>query len=108
MSKQVKLTLNCEFKRCYYRGKYKVSPLLICYVLKNRQGKIRIGITASKKVGNAVLRNRARRVISAAARDVLAEFSGGYDIVFVARKDTPQAKSYDIAKSMKKLLNQLL
>ena len=103
-----KLTLNCEFKRAYYKGKYKASPLLVTYVLKNRRKKIRYGVTTSKKVGNAVLRNRARRVINAAAREVLPSLSGSYDIVFVARSATPGAKSQDVRRVMQSHLEKLL
>ena len=40
-----------------------VSPVVVTYVLKNRAGTVRVGITTSKKIGGAVQRNRARRVI---------------------------------------------
>lgn len=106
--KKKRLTLNCEFKRAYYKGSYKAAPLLITYVLKNRKSCTRYGITTSKKVGNAVMRNRARRVIRAAARQALEGVPKGYDIVFVARAATPAAKSQEIYAVMKKQLDKLL
>jgi len=49
---------------------------------------IRVGFTASKKVGNAVARNRAKRRLRALARAVLAtEGRAGWDYVLVARRD---------------------
>ena len=63
------------------------------YVRKNRAGSCRIGITASKKIGNAVERNRSRRVIRAAFRAVLPQVDGKWDIVFVARNKTKYLKS---------------
>lgn len=62
-----------------------------------------MGITASKKIGGAVQRNRARRVIRAAA-EMLPELQGGYDIVFVARTKTIRTKSTEINNTMERLL----
>ena len=50
---------------------------------------IRVGYTASKKVGGAVVRNRARRRLRALAREVIAqEAAAGYDYVLIARAET--------------------
>ncbi len=68
--------------------------------MKNRAGICRIGITTSKKIGNAVERNRARRVIRAAYRSIETEICGNYDFVFVARSKTIFTKSGDLAKVM--------
>lgn len=55
-------------------------------------GLIRLGLTASKKVGGAVQRNRARRRLREAARQLLPEFGlAGVDYVLVARQQTPVA-----------------
>lgn len=97
------LKKNSEFRRAYARGKAYADPALITYVVKNRAGVCRMGITASKKIGNAVERNRARRVIRAAA-EMLGEFEAGYDLVFVARTKTVFRKSTDIRRVMKKQL----
>ncbi len=99
----VKLNLNKDFRRLYGRGKSQVHPLLVTYIIPNRRGVIRYGITTGKKVGGAVERNRARRVIEAAVRENLKSVEcGGADIVFVARTKTVAAKSYDVAAAMKK------
>ena len=50
------LTKNKEFSRIYARGKSYIHPNLVLYVAKNRLGYTRIGLTATKKVGHAVLR----------------------------------------------------
>ena len=63
-----------------------------------------MGITTSKKIGNAVERNRARRIIRAAFRDNLPDIKGGYDLVFVARTRTKFLKSTDISAIMAKHL----
>ena len=52
---------NSEFGRVYARGKSYVNPALVLYVLKTRGRNTRVGLTATKKIGHAVQRNRARR-----------------------------------------------
>ena len=54
------LNKNWHFNRVYSRGKSYVHPHVVLYVAKNRLGYTRIGLTATKKVGHAVQRNRAR------------------------------------------------
>ena len=103
MQKYITLKENSDFNRVYYRGKSKAKPALVVYSLKNRVGVCRIGITTSKKIGNAVERNRSRRIIRAAFQSVIKEhnFEGkGYDFVFVARTKTKFLKSTHIEKAM--------
>ena len=94
-------TRNCEFARAYARGKSYVHPYVVLYVNKNRAGCTRVGLTASKKVGNAVTRNRARRVMRAALSEVLRGDVGRYDIVLVARGLTPKLKSTKLVPVLK-------
>jgi ribonuclease P protein component len=98
------LTRNNEFSRTYHRGKSFVHPHVVVYVNKNRVGHTRIGLTATKKIGNAVTRNRARRVMRAALCQVLPGDVGPVDIVLVARHATPRLKSQRLAVTLQKLL----
>lgn len=97
---------NNEFSRCYRRGKSYVHPKLVLYVNKNRLGYTRVGLTATKKIGGAVQRNRARRVIRAGLFEVLPYNVGSYDLVFVARGQTVRSKSGELAKAAESLLRQ--
>lgn len=98
---------NRDFQRLYHKGKSAVSPVLVAYVLKNRLRATRYGITTGKKVGNAVRRSRARRVIRAAYSSLYPELGEGFDIVFVARAKTPYVKSTTVEKSMRDCLTKL-
>ena len=100
MAKIVTLNRNNEFRRLYSRGRSYTNPALVTYVLKNRAGICRIGITCSKKIGNAVERNRSRRIIMAAFSSIADEVNQNYDIVFVSRVRTRSLKSTQIAKIM--------
>lgn len=99
------LTRNNDFVRAYTRGKAYVNSQAVLYVNKNRAGKTRVGIVSSKKIGNAVTRNRARRVLRAALWQIMPKEIGGYDIVVVARGQTAKCKSWQVAKALKKLFN---
>lgn len=112
---RVVLNKNRDFTRLYSKGKYYVSPGLVTYVMKNKapsrnvngillRKAVRVGITTSKKIGGAVQRNRSRRVISAAYRELAGELTPGWDIVFVARSRTCHMKSTEIKKSMREHL----
>ena len=71
-------------------------------------GAIGIGFTASKKVGNAVTRNRARRRLREAARRLLPEFGvAGADYVLVARQSTPEAPWPALLDDLKSALIRL-
>ena len=98
------LKTNSDFRRAYARGKSYTNPALVMYVRKNRAGSCRIGITASKKIGNAVQRNRARRIIREAFRQINLPLKGHYDLVFVARTKTVYKKSTEIYDIMLPML----
>ncbi len=101
-----KLKLNKEFRRVYGRGKSNVSPYFVSYIMRQKGDKVRIGITVSKKIGCAVMRNRAKRLITAAFRDCVGSIKGGCDIVFVVRSRILTKKSYEIAAIMKAHLKE--
>ena len=100
MKKTETIKSNCDFRRVYGKGKSIQGPALVSYVLKNRAGICRIGITTSKKIGNAVERNRSRRVIRAAYSMIEDKIHENYDFVFVARAKTKYVKSTQLALLM--------
>ena len=100
----ITLKENRDFRRLYTRGRSFPSAVIVTYVMKNRCGGVRIGITTGKKIGKAVLRNRSRRIIREAYRELSDSVKPGYDLVFVARGKTPFVKSGDILRAMKKEL----
>lgn len=100
MSDFVTLKSNPDFRRLYNRGISITDPALVIYYQKNRAGICRIGITTSKKIGNAVERNRSRRLLKEAFRSVCPEVKPEYDIVIVARSKTKYVKSTRLAEIM--------
>lgn len=104
MKKFEKLKQNWEFRRAYTRGIALVAPSFVMYVCKGKKLVTRLGITAGKKIGSAVYRNRAKRLITAAFSDVVAHIPQGYDFVIVARTRILSVKSTQIAATIEKQL----
>ena len=78
------LKLNHIFRKLYSTGGF-ANGYLVLYARPNRLGVNRVGITTGKKLGHAVVRNRARRRLREVYRLNEAKFKPGYDIVVVAR-----------------------
>ena len=98
---------NKEFSRVYARGRCFVHPQLVLYVGKNRLGYTRVGLTATKKVGHAVVRNRARRRLREVYRLHLGELRQGYDIILVARGRTVTASWKELNDTFTRLCRKL-
>ncbi len=96
---------NKDFRRLYYRGKNQASPVLVTYAMKNRGSRCAYGITTGKKIGGAVERNRARRIIRVAYRNLEGRINGSWDFVFVARSKTTVVKEQEVERAM---LNHLI
>ena len=68
---------------------------------------MRYGITTSKKIGCAVERNRAKRVIRSASSPLEDRLNGNYDIVFIARTKTSKVKMQQVLEQMEKQFKAL-
>lgn len=101
-----KLKQNYEFHRAYNRGIACVTPAFVLYVIKGRKNKVRLGITVTKKIGGAVDRNRAKRVITAAFAEIFPKAARGYDYVVVARARVLEAKSTKISEALERELKK--
>ena len=78
------LKLNHVFRRLYRTNGF-AGPYLVLYARKNRTEQNRVGITVSKKLGKAHIRNRVRRRVREVYRLNEAQFAPGWDIVVVVR-----------------------
>lgn len=72
----------------------------------NRTGNFRVGISVSKKLANAVQRNKLRRRIRDCAMRMLKNYSLGFDLVFVARQQLTTADFEQILKTVNALLQK--
>ena len=95
------LNNNKDFAALYKKGKFTAGKHIVIYVRKNKLPFNRLGITAGKKIGNAVCRNRAKRIIRQAYRENETLFPIGTDIVIVARTAINGVKSTVLSEYMK-------
>lgn len=95
-----------QFGAVYNRGKSTGSRYVVLFYKKNGLEYNRIAFLASKKVGNAVARNRARRLMKESVRSIYLEKEEGYDIIFIARNTINGVKCQDVKKSILKALHR--
>lgn len=92
------LKLNHIFRRLYRTNGY-ANSLMVLYARKNRTEGNRVGITVSKKLGKAHIRNRARRRLREVYRLNEALFQPGWDIVVVARHKAVDCDFQELTKA---------
>ena len=92
------LKLNHIFRRLYSTSG-QANSIMVLYARKNRTGTNRVGITVSKKLGHAVVRNRVRRRLREVYRLNESRFQPGWDIVVVARSRCISASFQDIVSA---------
>ena len=97
------LKKNRDFQSVYRKGTSKADPFFVMYVLRNRLNRNRIGISASKKVGNSVVRHHLTRRVREAYRTQEGFFEAGYDMVFVVRTGARDCSQKDVEKSVLRL-----
>ncbi|WP_353893293.1 ribonuclease P protein component [Proteinivorax hydrogeniformans] len=106
MANFLPLKKDSEFRHIYKVGFSKATKHLVVYCIKNDDNNRlpRIGFVASKKIGNAVVRNRYRRLMKEALKTV-NEFSG-YDLIVLARPRIVKADFKTICKDVNFLLKR--
>lgn len=92
------LKLNHIFRRLYATAGH-ANSMLVLYARRNRTGQNRVGVTVSKKLGHAVVRNRTRRRLREVYRLNESKFQPGWDIVVVARTRAVNAPFDQLTRS---------
>ena len=86
MKKLDTLKKNYEFKNVLKKGKFYRGKYVTIYINKNEEGKNKIGIAISKKIGKANKRNRLKRLIRESYRLQKDNLKKGYNIIFIWNK----------------------
>jgi ribonuclease P protein component len=98
--RRVRLHHKADFERVKSLGQTWRHPLFVLAVCQNDQGLSRIGLVAGKKIGNAVMRNRARRLLREAARLLYNKMTPGWDIVLIARPAISEVKAQHVCTAL--------
>jgi ribonuclease P protein component len=102
--KEDRLLLRPEFRRAAAEGSRRVSDHFIVYISRNKLGRPRLGITASRKVGTAVVRNRVKRLVREYFRTSRDRLPASRDILVIARKTESEMKLADLARELDRLI----
>jgi ribonuclease P protein component len=100
------LTHARDFLRVKSKNQAVYHPLMILVFAQNDLEFSRTAVIASKKVGNAVIRNRARRRIQAELRDYWNDIKPGWDLIFYSRNAIVDADYQDIKNAIMHLLQK--
>ena len=95
-----------DFNKLYKKGKSSGDKYIVVFHIANDFSYSRKAFLASKKVGGAVARNRARRLMKESFREVENDIKSGRDILFIARNSIKDASCKEVEKSMRKALSK--
>jgi ribonuclease P protein component len=104
MQRQFRLRSSGDIQRVRRTGKSFAHPLLVLVAARSPESGKRLAVTAGKRVGGAVERNRARRRIREAVRPLVGSLAEGWDLVLVARSGATSAPFGELAEAVRGLL----
>lgn len=113
---QRRIRKHLEFQEIQRRGQRVVTTHFIWVLARSKElnAPARLGITASKRVGNAVRRNRLKRLVRAAFRELEGMLPAGFELVVICRRDEPDISTQTVVqqwrgaqKRVKRVLSEL-
>jgi ribonuclease P protein component len=105
MKKELRIKKNKDFQEVFKKGKSFANRQFVVYVLKKEgQDIFRIGLSVSKKLGNAVKRNQIKRYIRQTFLELQDEIHTGKDYVIIARKPAADMDMHEVKDSLEHVL----
>ncbi|WP_112182597.1 MULTISPECIES: ribonuclease P protein component [Paraliobacillus] len=107
MKKAYRLKKDKEFQLVFKQGKSFANRQLVIYYLKKTEQKhFRVGLSVSKKIGNAVMRNQIKRYLRQAFLELDEQIDNTYDVIVIARVPTNNMDFFEIKKSLIHVLSK--
>ncbi|NBI29186.1 ribonuclease P protein component [Chengkuizengella marina] len=106
MENKFRLKKKEDFNFIYRYGKSTANHQFVVYYKHNSNHHFRLGISVSKKIGNAVVRNRMRRVIKEIVRHHTDKIAPNYDFIIIVRKPAVHMDYHQMEKSILHVLRK--
>jgi len=106
VERQIRLRQRKDVRRVYDEGQSWAHHLLVLVARPNGLEFSRVGVTASRKLGGAAARNRAKRLMREAARCLYPQFVIGWDVMLIARPRILEAKEPQVERALSALLKR--
>ncbi len=103
-----------EFRKVYDKGERYSSRFFLLFVYKRSESipgsdqTVRLGVTVTKKVGNAVQRNRCKRILREIFRHQKSQMQGGFDLVFNVKRPMLEASFQEVEAELSRLISLAL
>jgi len=107
MKRRYRLRKNADFQRVRRQGQSSANRLIVLIILPNNLDHSRFGFAVSKRIGNAVKRNKVKRQMRESARLCQAEIQPGWDLLFIARVAIQNTTYNEIDQAVKQLLQNM-
>lgn len=106
MERRARLRRTVDFERARREGCSWYHPMFVLIAAPNQVGHTRIGVVAGRKLGTAVARNRAKRLLREAARHLYPHLSPGWDLILIARAAILDAKEPQVEAALEQIATE--
>jgi len=106
LQRNFRLTRSEDFERARRSGRSYPHRLVVLVARSNETERTRVGVTAGRTVGNAVKRNRAKRLLRAAMQSLVSLVRPGWDVILIARPPLVSSSSAEVREVLVTLLRR--